>query len=262
MSNAVRLERRGAVLEITLDRPKANAIDMATSRELYAAFATLRDDATLRVAILTGAGEKFFSAGWDLKAASAGEETPDTEYGPGGFAGLTEVFDLNKPIIAALNGLTVGGGFELALAADMIVAAEHVEVFLPEVNIGVVATTGGVFRLPRRLPRAIATEMLLTSRRMGAEEALRWGLFNAVAPKNELMAKARAVAQSIATAAPLSIQATKEMMRMSETLPVEEAFAALHGRRFPAYERLLTSADVKEGPRAFAEKRDPVWQGK
>src|SRR5471030_1714252 len=134
MSEPVRIERRDSVWEIVLDRPKANAINGAVSRALGAAFAAFRDEPAARVAILTGGGEKFFSAGWDLKeAATSGSED---DYGPGGFAGLTEIFDLHKPVIAAVNGLAVGGGFELALACDMIVADEGVEFFLPEATIG------------------------------------------------------------------------------------------------------------------------------
>ena len=151
MTEIVKRERHGAVLELTLDRPKANAIDMATSRALHGAFSEFAADDALRVAILTGGGEKFFSAGWDLKAAAAGEEV-DADHGSGGFAGLTEFYQLNKPVIAAVNGFAAGGGFELALACDLIVAADHAEFFLPEVTIGIIADAGGVFRLPRRIP--------------------------------------------------------------------------------------------------------------
>ena len=262
MSQAGRTERRGAVLEVTLDRPKANAIDMATSRELGDTFLGFRDDPELRVAIITGAGERIFSAGWDLKAAAEGEEALDTDYGPGGFAGLTEIFDLNKPVIAALNGAAVGGGFEIALACDLIVAAEHVEVFLPEAKLGILASGGGIVRLGRQVPRRVAMEMLLTGRRMSAEEALRWGLFNAVVPMAELMATARALAEEIAAAAPLAVEATLEMLRDTEAMSVEDYFAAQRDAKLPAYERLLASEDAREGPRAFAEKRDPVWKGR
>jgi len=254
---AVRSERRGAVTEITLDRPKANAIDAATSRALGLAFAAFRDDGLARVAIVTGAGDRFFSAGWDLKAAAAGD---DTDYGVGGFAGLTEMFDLDKPVIAAVNGLAVGGGFELALACDLIVAAETAEFFLPEATLGIVPDAGGVLRLPRRLPRAIAIEMLLTGRRMGAAEALRLGLVNRVVPAAALLDGARELAAVVTASAPLAVTAIKAVVAVTEQLPVPEAYAAM--RRLPAYRRALASEDMREGPRAFAEKRAPTWRGR
>ncbi len=259
MSEPVRSERRGPILEITIDRPKANAIDPATSRALGAAFGGFRDDPGLRVAILTGAGDKFFSAGWDLKSAAAGVEQ---EHGPGGFAGLTEMFDLEKPVIAAVNGLAVGGGFELALACDLIVAADSVEFFLPELRLGLIPDAGGVLRLPRRLPRAVAMELMLTGRRMTAAEAQGWGLVNRVVPAAELMAAARALAAAIVEAAPLAVAALKAVTAATEPLPLPEAYRTMRSARIGAYERMLASEDFKEGPRAFAEKRPPVWRGR
>jgi crotonobetainyl-CoA hydratase len=261
MTEPLRTERCGRVLEVTLDRPKANAIDAPTSRKLAEIFGSFRDDPQLHVAIVTGAGDRFFSAGWDLKAAAEGEAV-DADHGPGGFAGLTEMFDLNKPVIAAVNGLAVGGGFELALACDLIFAAEHAEFFLPEVSIGMIPDSGGVFRLPRRLPRSIAMEMLLTGRRMGAEEAARWGLVNSVVPGPELMERARAVAAQIADAAPLAVAAVKEVVGATGHVSIEEAFAMLGGGELTAYQQMLASEDVVEGPRAFAENREPVWRGR
>jgi len=261
MSEAVTSERRGTVVEITLDRPKANAIDAATSRALGEAFVAFGRDPELRVAIVTAAGERFFSAGWDLKAAAAGEEA-GADQGPGGFAGLTELFDLDKPVIAAVNGLAAGGGFELALAADLVVAAEHAEFFLPEVTIGLIPDAGGVIRLPRRLPRSIAAELLFTGRRASAEEMSRWGVVNRVVPAAELMAAARELAESIAENAPLSVAAVKEVLRETEALGVRDAYRRLREGDLPAYRALYSSEDMKEGPRAFAEKRKPVWKGR
>ncbi len=258
-ASAVRVARRGAVHEITLDRPKANAIDAATSRAMGAAFAAFRDDPQARVAIFTAAGERFFSAGWDLKSAAGGEVQ---DYGVGGFAGLTELFDLNKPVIAAVNGLAAGGGFELTLACDLVVAAGHAEFFLPEALIGIIPDAGGVIRLPRRLPHALAMEMMLTGRRMGAAEALTHGLVNRVVPPGELMVSARELAGRVLAAAPLSAQTIKAVVAATRQLSIEAAYAEMRGGRIAEYDRMLASEDAREGPRAFAEKRPPVWQGK
>ena len=254
--SGVRAQTRGAVLEITLDRPPANAIDAATSRELGEVFALLRDGPSVRAAILTGAGDRFFSAGWDLKAAAAGDEE---DWGPGGFAGLTELFDLDIPVIAAVNGMAVGGGFELALACDLIVAVSGVEFFLPEVNLGFVADAGGLVRLPARLPRAVAMELLLTGRRMSAEEALERGLVNRVVSPADLLGSARELAGTISAAASLAVRAVKSVVRATEGLPTSEAFDAMRGDR--VYRRMLASRDAQEGPRAFAEGRPPEWTG-
>ncbi|MFQ5421215.1 MAG: carnitinyl-CoA dehydratase [Anaerolineae bacterium] len=260
MNNPLQVTQNGQILEVILDRPKANAIDAVTSREMGELFCKFRDDPSLRVAILSGAGRTFFSAGWDLKAAAAGEAI-ESDYGPGGFAGLTELHDLNKPVIAAVNGAAVGGGFEMALSCDLIVAANHAQFFLPEVFVGLLADAGS-FHLPKRLPRQIAMEMLLTGRRMGAEEAQQWGLVNAVVPPDQLLHKARAYAETIIRAAPLAITAVKEVTRATEMLDIEACYALMRSGTLHAYETMLTSEDAQEGPRAFAEKRDPVWQGK
>ncbi len=257
--NEVHIEKRAAVVEITLDRPPANAIDAATSRALGAAFVAFRDDPALKVAIITAAGERFFSAGWDLKAAAAGD---DTDFGAGGFAGLTELFDLDKPVIAAVNGLGAGGGFELALAADLIVAADHAEFMLPEIKIGIVPDAGGVLRLPRRLPRAVAAEMMMTGSRLSAAEALRYGLVNRIVPRGDLMATARALADSIAGMAPLALRALKAVMNATESVSVAEGYRLMRDGAIPVYRQMLASDDAKEGPRAFAEKRPPVWRGR
>ena len=250
----------GPVLVITLDRPKANAIDVRTSRALYAAFDRLRTDSGLRVAILTGAGDRFFSAGWDLKAAAEGEGIA-ADHGPGGFAGLTEFFDIGKPVIAAVNGLALGGGFELVLAADLVVAAEHAELALTEVTLGLVPDAGGLLRLPSRLPRPIAMEYLLTGRRISAAEAARWGLVNRVVPADRLMQAAHELAQAICAAAPLSVAAALEITRKTAGASVTEGYKIMRGD-LPAYQRMLTSDDAREGVRAFAERRPPRWTGR
>ncbi|MEO6626848.1 MAG: enoyl-CoA hydratase-related protein [Burkholderiaceae bacterium] len=257
---AVHTSVADGVLTITLNRPKANAINVATSLALFAAFGRLQDDATLRVAIITGSG-RFFSAGWDLNAAAEGEPI-DANHGPGGFAGLTEFFSLDKPVIAAVNGLAMGGGFELALAADLIVAADTAEFALPEVKLGLMADSGGVLRLPRRLPRAIASELLFTGRRMGAQEAARWGLVNQVVAPDHLMPAAQALAAQIVAAAPLPLAALKQVLRATETQTLEGAYKTLRGGGLPAYAAMLQSEDAQEGPRAFAEKRVPLWRGR
>jgi len=257
---AVRLEVADQVLVITLDRPKANAVDAPTSREMYDAFARLRDDPALRVGILTGGGDRFFSAGWDLKAAAAGER-PDADWGAGGFAGITELFDLDKPVIAAVNGLAMGGGFELALACDLMLVADHAEMALTEARLGLVADAGGMMRLPSRLPRPIAVELLLTGRRIGAAEAVRWGLANASVPLPELLPAAKVLAATICEAAPLSVAAVIEVLRETEGLSVPESFDRLRSG-LPAYSRVGESLDAQEGARAFVEKRPPRWQGR
>jgi crotonobetainyl-CoA hydratase len=260
VTGPLRVEKQAGLWEITLDRPKANAIDAATSRALGEAFVGFRDDPAARVAIVTGAGERFFSAGWDLKEAASGTSADD--YGPGGFAGLTELFDLEKPVIAAINGLAVGGGFELALACDLILAVDGAEFLLPEANIGLIPDAGGILRLPRRLPRAIAMEMILTGKRLSAADALRFGLVNALVPPAELMPAARRLAARILAAAPLSAAAAKAVMAAAEGLSVEEGYALLRRGGVPAYERLRRSDDYFEGARAFAEGRAPVWRGR
>lgn len=256
----LRTERRGAVLEVTLDRPKANAIDAATSRAMGEIFARFRDDPALRVTILTGAGGKFFSAGWDLGAAAGGEAF-ESDYGAGGFGGFPELPGLDKPVIVAVNGMAVGGGFEIALAADMIVAADHAQFFLPEAQLGVIPDAGTI-RLPKLLPRAIAAEMLLTGRRMTAEEAACRGLVNAVVPADRLMETARDLAGRVVASAPLSVAAVKDLMRRTEAMSVEDGLALMRGGGVESYRRALDSEDAKEGPRAFAEKRRPEWKGR
>lgn len=259
MSETVKTEINGRVLTVTLDRPKANAIDAETSREMGIVFAEFRDNPDLRVAILTGGGEKFFSAGWDLSAADEGEDYM-ADFGVGGFGGISEMHDLNKPVIAAVNGYACGGGFELALACDMIVASETAQFWLPEPRAGVVADSG-CLRLTHRLPRAVALEMLLTSRRMAADEAQKWGLVNRVVPQEEILNEAAKLADEIVQAAPLATQATKEIVRNCEMVSIEQGYSILRSGTLDVFERMLKSEDAVEGPRAFNEKRDPVWKG-
>ena len=220
--DAVKTVRNGRVLEVTLDRPKANAIDTITSRRMGEVFQEFRDDPDLSVAIVTGGGEKFFSAGWDLKAAAAGEAA-DSDWGVGGFGGVQELPDLNKPVIAAVNGMAVGGGFEVAISADLIIAADHARFALPEINVGILADAATV-KLPRRIPYHVAMDLLLTGRWMAAEEALRWGLINEIVPAANLMTRAREIASLLADGPPLVFAAIKEVMRRTAHLPVQEAF--------------------------------------
>jgi crotonobetainyl-CoA hydratase len=250
----------GEVLVVTLDRPKANAIDVPTSLALYDAFERLHRDDALRVAVLIGGGDRFFSAGWDLKAAASGESI-EADHGPGGFGGLTEFTGLRKPVIAAVNGLALGGGFELALAADLLVAAEHAEFALPEVTLGMVADAGGVLRLPRRLPPAIAKDMLLTGRRMTAAEALRWGLVNRVVAASDLVDEAMHLAGRICASAPLAVAAVLEITEATAAVSLDEGYRRLRGGDLLSYQTMLGSEDAVEGPRAFAERRAPIWQG-
>ena len=256
----VRTEVSGQTLLITIDRSPANAIDVATSHALYAAFDRLRRDPDLRVGLLTSAGERFFCAGWDLKAAAAGESI-EADHGPGGFAGLTEFAEIGKPVIAAVNGLALGGGFELMLAADLVVAADHAEFALTEVTLGLVADAGGVLRLPARLPRPIAVEYLLTGRRITAAEAAKWGLVNRVVPGAGLLPAAAELAEAICTAAPLAVAAVLEILRVTEASDVRRGFHLLRTGDLPSYRAMLGSADAREGAQAFAERRKPVWRG-
>jgi crotonobetainyl-CoA hydratase len=259
MSDSLKIRRGGKILEIVLDRPKANAIDTPLSREMGKLFAEFRDDPELRVAILTGAGGKFFSGGWDLNAVAGGEEYLG-DFGEGGFGGFPEMTELLKPVVCAVNGMAVGAGFEMLLRADFVIAAEHARFMLPEVRLGM-APDVATFMLPKLLPRQKALEILMTGRQFGARELAAFGLINEVVPADQLMVRARALADDLCRAAPLSLAAVKEAVRLTEKLSFEESYAALRSRSWPAFMRMLESNDAREGARAFVEKRDPEWKG-
>lgn len=258
--NAIRIRVEGGVLEVTIDRPKANAIDFATSRSMGEVFAGFRDDPALRVAIITGGGERFFSAGWDLKAAAAGEPV-DGDYGIGGFGGIQELEDFNKPVICAVNGICCGGGLEIALCADIILAADHATFALPEIRSGTVADAASI-KLPKRIPYHIAMEMLLTGRWLDAGEANRWGFVNEIVPADKLMERAWEVARLIESGPPLVYAAIKEVVREAENMRFLDALRKITKREFETVDTLYSSEDQLEGARAFAEKRDPIWKGK
>jgi crotonobetainyl-CoA hydratase len=258
MSHGFHLEISAGVALVTIDRPKANAIDSVTSRAMGEAFASFEHDPAVRVAIVTGAGERFFCAGWDLGAAADGESF-DVDNGVGGFGGFPELPDRTVPVIAAVNGMAVGGGFEIAMAADMVVAADHAQFFLPEAGLGILPDNGAV-RLPRLLPAPIAREMLLTGRRMGAEEAARWGLVNRVVPAADLMAAARQLAADVCWAAPLSVAAILDIERRTAHMDAIAAMDII--KDIPSYRAAIDSEDAQEGTLAHAEKRSPMWRGR
>ena len=260
MSAPLKTRTDGGVLEVVLDRPKANAIDLATSRLMGETFERFRDDPALRVAIVTGAGDRFFSAGWDLKAAAGGDAV-DGDYGRGGFGGMQELPDLNKPLIAAVNGMAVGGGWELALSCDLIIASRTATFALPEIRAGTLADAASI-KLPKRIPYHVAMELLLTGRSMDADEAHHWGVVNEVVDPEALLERAWNIARQLADGPPLVFAAIKEVVREAEAMRAQDALHRVGKRKFPTVDRLYDSDDQLEGARAFAEKREPKWKGR
>jgi crotonobetainyl-CoA hydratase len=223
-------------------------------------FRAFRDDDSLRVAILRAEGEKFFCPGWDLKAAAAGDAV-DGDYGVGGFGGLQELPNLNKPVIAAVNGICCGGGLELALSCDLILASDNATFALPEIRSGTVADAASI-KLPKRIPYHVAMDLLLTGRWFDAEEALRWGILKEITTPGDLLDKAWDLARLLESGPPLVYAAIKEVVREAEALRFQDAMNRVTKRQLATVDRLYSSEDQLEGARAFAEKRDPVWTGR
>jgi dehydration protein DpgD len=253
-------ERDGRVVMLTIRRPEArNALHLAAHAEMDCAWRRFEEDDEAWVAILTGEGDKAFCAGADLKQGQ--EDASRQPYWmtlkPGGFGGLTERFSMVKPVIAAVNGVAFGGGCELALACDIVVAAEHARFGLPEPRVGFTASDGGIHRIVRQVPLKIAMGMLLTGTPISADEARRWGLVNEVVPAPDLLTTALRWADAILECAPLSVRASKQAALAGLDLPLPDAI----NRRYEYMLRQAASQDSREGPRAFAEKRKPVWKG-
>ncbi len=258
--NYVIYEKKERIAYVTLNRPEMmNALHLPAHEELWEVWCDFRDDPEVWVAIVTGAGDRAFSAGNDLKytAAHAGERVTRL-MPPGGFGGITNRFDCYKPIIAAVNGYALGGGLEIALACDIIIAAEHARLGLPEPTVGLIAGAGGIHRLPRQLPLKIAMGMILTGRHITAQEAYRVGLVNEVVPLKDLMPCAERWAQDIMRCAPISIRASKEGAMKGLDFPLDAA----QNNSYYLHQVMQHSEDIIEGPKAFTEKREPRWKGR
>ena len=256
----IQVETRGQVTTVTLNRPQVlNAIHRPMHAELQAAFDAFASASEQRVCVVTGAGERAFCAGSDLKAAAASGALGDG-YPASGYAGLIQRFDLAKPLIAAVNGIAYGGGFEIALACDLIIASEHARFALPEPLVGAVALGGGLHRLARQIGLKQAMGMILTGRQVDADEGARLGFVNEVVAAGDLAAAVERWCAQILKCAPLSIRASKEtVMRGLDEPSLENAIG--HQESHPAYAVWKTADDTREGPRAFAERRSPVWRG-
>ena len=257
MADEVLRERRGNVEILTINRPEArNAINGAVSTAMSSIMDELLSDTECWVVVITGSGDKAFSAGMDLKAFSSGEGG-DIMSGSGGFGGLTHR-DFPKPLIAAVNGAALAGGFEIMLSCDLVVAADHATFGIPEAKRGLIAGAGGLIRMPKRLPMAIALEMAMTGEPIDAERAATLGLVNKVVPAAALMNEALALAERIAANAPLAVRYSKKVMKHAAEVPEHEGWKL----NTEAVGVVFSSADAMEGPIAFAEKRPPKWQGK
>jgi enoyl-CoA hydratase/carnithine racemase len=254
-------DKRGHVAYVTLNRPeRMNALDNHSHRELIEIFDDFAADPDAWVAIITGAGERAFCAGNDLKATARASANGKKRVDPSSrFAAITRGYGCPKPLIAAVNGVAAGGGFEIALACDIVVAADTARFGLPEPRVGLIAGAGGIHRLTRQIPLKQAMGMLMTGRLVPAGEGYRLGFVNEVVPAAELISAAERWAQEILECSPLLLQLTKEAARDGYGLHVDDAIARDWERRIP---RMLASQDYVEGPRAFAEKRRPAWSGR